>query len=349
MNKLLVFLLLTLLFISTSTFNHAFTVSTQSNCSQKTDSKKDWGLSLIKAPSAWRQGVTGRGITVAVIDTGIDYANKDLSDNIGPGINIVTNSTDAADIQDTTGHGTQVSSIVGGNGKGLGIMGVAPDVTLMPIKVTTRSDDAKDTDIAKGIKWAADHGANIINISMGQSRNTQYLQDAVRYAQDKGSLLVAASGNHYNTPNPGVFYPAGEPGVLAVSAVDSQGKIAGFANTGQQVNLTAPGVHIAGDRITNVYSYIGYADGTSVAAPFVSGSAALLWSTYRDLTPNQIAFLLEQSAVDLGPKGRDARYGFGLPDVAEALKLASIKTFSFTRTTDNIGRILNSNQKQRLN
>jgi len=228
-------------------------------------------------------------------------------------------------------------------------MGVAPDVTLMPIKVTTRLDDAKDTDIAKGIKWAADHGANIINISMGQSRNTQCLQDAVRYAQNKGSLLVAASGNHYNTPNPGVFYPAGEAGVLAVSAVDSQGKIAGFANTGQQVNLTAPGVHIAGDRITNVYSYIGYADGTSVAAPFVSGSAALLWSAYQDLTPNQIASLLEQSAVDLGPIGRDARYGFGLPDVGAALKLASIKIFSFTRTADYFGRILNSNLKQRLN
>lgn len=131
--------------------------------------------------------------------------------------------------------------------------------------------------------------------------------------------------------------------------LQTQGKIAGFANTGQQVNLTAPGVHIAGDQITNVYSYIGYADGTSVVAPFVSGSAALLWSAYRDLTPNQIVFLLEHSAVDLGAKGRDARYGFGLPDVAEALKLASIKTFSFTRTTDNIGRILNSNQKQRLN
>lgn len=329
-------------------FYYDFTLSTKYNSSEYTNLKKDWGLSLINAPSAWRQGVTGRGITVAVIDTGIDYANKDLSDNIGPGINIVTNRIDAEDIQDTIGHGTQVASIIGGNGKGLGIMGVAPNVTLMPIKVTSRSYDSKDIDIAKGIIWAADHGANIINISMGQSQNTQYLQDAVRYAQDKGSLLVAASGNHYNTPNPGVFYPAGEPGVLAVSAIDFQSKIAGFANTGQQVSLTAPGVHIAGDQITNVYSYIGYADGTSVAATFVSGSAALLWSAHRDLTPNQIAFLLEQSAVNLGPKGRNATYGFGLPDVAGALKLASIKTFSFTSTTDSIGVILNSNRERRL-
>lgn len=347
MNKLPIALLFILLFISMIN-NSAFSISTLPNSSQTTNIKNDdqWGIRKINAPRAWRQGVTGGGITVAVIDTGIDYTNKDLSDHIGSGIDIVTNSTDTADIQDTNGHGTHVASIIGGNGKGLGIMGVAPSVTLMPIKVTTRSGNVLDTDVAKGIKWAADNGADIINISMGQSHNPQYLQDAVRYAQDKGCLLVAASGNHYNTPNPGVLYPAAEPGVLAVSAIDSQSKIADFANTGQQVALTAPGVHIAGDRITNVYSYIGYADGTSIAAPFVSGSAALLWSAHRVFIQNQVAILLEQSAVDLGLKGRDGKYGFGLPDVERALRLADIKKFGFTSTVDFIAGILKSNQGQ---
>jgi len=348
MRKFPIPLIATVLFMSIA-LPHSLPMSLLSASTQSTNTtttKNQWGLEKINAPSAWDQGATGSGITVAVIDTGIDYNNKDLSDRIGPGVNIITNSTDPTDIQDTNGHGTEVASIIGGTAKGLGVKGIAPDVTLMPIKVTLSSGGGLDSDVAKGLHWAADHGANIINISMGQPKNPQFLQEAILYAQKKGCLIVAASGNHNNIPNPGVLYPAGEPGVLAVSAIDHQGMIAGFSNTGPQIALSAPGVHIFVDQVSQSYSHTGYAEGTSTAAPFVSGAAALLWSKHPDYTADQIASLLEQSAVMPNSYGRDDNYGFGLLDIDRALTAASLKVLSSPATIDYSGGVIQSDHVQ---
>lgn len=348
MRKLSIPLIATCLLISTTARPYSLPMTIQSVSQQSSSDadSKQWGLNKIDAQSAWAQGITGKGILVAVIDTGIDYTNKDLSDHIAEGINIITNGMSSSDIQDTNGHGSEVASIIAGTGEGLGVKGVAPDATLMPIKVTLSSGTGSDSDVAKGIRWAADHGANIINISMGETESPRYLQDAITYAQSKGCLIVAAAGNHDNTPNPGVLYPAAEPGVLAVSAVDNKGAVASFVNNGSQIDLSAPGVHILGDQVSSSYSHTGYEDGTSEAAPFVSGAAALLWSAHPEFTADQVSSLLEQSAVMPNDDGRDEDYGFGLTNVSRALNATVVNSLPSSSSVDYSGGVLKSDSAQ---
>jgi minor extracellular protease Epr len=307
-----------------------------------------WGLKAIRADQVWNEGITGQGVTVAIIDTGVDLDQPDLVDyakkmnNLVPGYNAITRSTAADAPQDDNGHGTSVAGVIAALSNNKGIVGVAYNAKVMPIKAMDKNGQGDDSVIADGIVWAADHGAKIINMSIGSQGESKILEDALSYAENKGCLLVAASGNNKNVesstiPVPsgqnGVAFPAAYPGVIAVSAVDSSDRIADFALTGPEVLLAAPGEKVLTDYWSAKETGCAYVAGTSIASPFVSAAAALLWSRFPQLSSQEIQKALTGSAYDLGTPGRDDQYGFGRLDVYRALKtLEEQQTYSSPAT-----------------
>ena len=288
--------------------------------------QKQWALNQTGVPQAWGMGATGAGVVIAIVDTGVDLNHPDLRDNLLPGYNAITGSSAPGAAQDDNGHGTHVAGIAAAALNGIGMVGVAYQAKILPVKVLGSSGEGADDVIASGIVWAADHGAQIINLSLGSGSETGILSQALQYASAKGCLVVAAAGNF--TPgvnhNPGITYPASDPNVLAVTATDSSDKVAGFSDTGPEAALAAPGVNIYSDywsAATGPAYAIG--DGTSMAAPIAAGTAALVWSKHPGWTARQVRIALENGAKDLGPAGRDSSYGFGRVDAAAALSLAA--------------------------
>jgi len=296
-----------------------------------------WALKKIRANQVWDEGATGEGVIVAVVDTGVDLDHPDLVDyakkmnNLVQGYNAITRSTLPDAPQDDHGHGTAVAGVIAALNNNKGIVGIAYNAKIMPIKAMDQTGEGEDSIIADGIIWAADHGARIINMSIGSSEQTKVLDDALHYAANKGCLLVAASGNNAKSEEPdlsirekssntGVAYPAAHPDVVAVSGVDINDRIASFALTGPEVALSAPGQRILTDYWSREETGCGYTSGTSIAAPFVSAAAALLWSRYPHLSSEEIKKALTSSALDLGSTGRDNEYGFGRIDAYRALK-----------------------------
>ncbi|MDA8442991.1 MAG: S8 family serine peptidase [Peptococcaceae bacterium] len=284
-----------------------------------------WSLTKAHVPQAWQMGATGSGVTIAIVDTGVDLTDPDLIDNLVPGYNAITGESGPAAAQDDNGHGTNVAGIAAAELNGLGVVGVAYNASIMPVKVMDSSGQGTDDVIAAGIVWAADNGAQIINLSLGAGGKTDVLTQAVEYAENKGCLIVAATGNFDPTSasNPGVDYPAADPNVIAVTASTDNDTVANFSCTGPQTDLTAPGVGIVSDYWQNGTATLATSDGTSMAAPFVSGVAALLWSEQPDLTARQIRIDLEDSAVHIGDAGRNYSAGFGRVDAYSALQYAS--------------------------
>jgi serine protease len=273
---------------------------------------QQWGLDAIGADAAW--AVTrGAGVVVAVVDTGVAPA-PDLDGRLLPGWNVLTRSEDAGD---DNGHGTHVAGTVaevGGNG--LAESGVAPEASILPVKVLDSTGAGSDADVAAGIVWAADHGARIINLSLGGSQPSTVLADGVAYARTRGVLIVAAAGNDGGA----VGVPARLAGVIAVGAVDSTRVRAPFSAGGRALDLVAPGVDILQQTLDGVG---GYADrswsGTSMASPQVAGVAALALAAGRAKTAAGLARLLTRTALDLGVPGRDPAYGAGLVRADAAL------------------------------
>lgn len=310
--------------------NHARIVQSLSESSPPEDPlyMKQWSLISRNVPGAWEMGATGEGVTIAIIDTGIDLNHPDLSANIVPGYNSITGSETAGGNQDNNGHGTEVAGIAAAERNSTGIVGVAYQAKIMPIKALGSTGVGYDDAIADGIIWAADHGAKIINLSLGSENgatSSEILKQAVTYAYDKGCLLIAASGNYdpESQANPGVSYPAADSRVLAITATDKTGKVTSYSATGSEVDLAAPGDYIPTDgwsrRGGSGYTY---ASGTSLAAPFVSGEAALIWSQHPEWSRDQVIQALEQGTEDLGSAGQDDQYGYGLVDVQLALTLS---------------------------
>lgn len=293
--------------------------------SEDPDLGRQWGLSVAQVPEAWDLGADGKGITIAIVDTGVDLNHPDLKDKVVPGYNAILDSTNSYDLQDRNGHGTHVAGIAAAaKGNGYGIVGVAYNAKIMPIKTMNRDGEGQDTDIARGIRWAVDHGAKIINLSLGSDAEESVLKSAVQYALSKNLLVIAAAGNYDSGNNPGVSYPAADPGVMAVGAVDQQSAIADFSVSGPKIALTAPGVEILSDywdaTLGSTYAWM---DGTSMASPFVSGAAALVWSKHLDWGAEQVRQALENGAKDLGEPGRDQVFGYGLVDPYRALQVST--------------------------
>ncbi|MCX6421862.1 MAG: S8 family serine peptidase, partial [Actinobacteria bacterium] len=271
---------------------------------------QQWALDRLQAESAWTRS-RGAGVTVAVIDTGV-AAHPDLGGSFVAGKDFASGGDGR---NDGHGHGTHVAGIIAATpNNALGVAGLAPDVTIMPIKVLDDLGRGYSSAVSNGIIWATDQGADIISMSLGGGYDSGQ-GVAVAYAISRGVTVIAAAGNERSSGSP-VSYPGAFPGVLAVSATQSDNLIASYSNRGGYIDIAAPG--------TAIYSTLpsGYASwsGTSMATPYVSAAAALVLSRARALSlVVNVPDLLLSTADDLGPTGVDQDFGAGLVDPVGAL------------------------------
>ncbi|MCZ2524342.1 S8 family serine peptidase [Streptomyces sp. HB2AG] len=279
------------------------------------DSIRDsqWALEAFDAEAVWQES-TGEGVTVAVIDTGVNGLHPDLVGNVLKGKSFV--DSERADRQTSADHGTAMASLIAGHGSGRGndegIMGLAPDAKVLPLKNKTGDDtlDEGSASSADLIRYAVDQGASVINMSFSSGPLSSDEEEAIAYAAEKDVALVASAGNQGEGT---VGYPAAAPGVVAVGAVDRAGDLWDRSNYGPEVMLTAPGVRIRSAGGATPYRM---ASGTSDAAAYVSGAVALLRAKFPDLTAGQIVNRLVKTAAlpeDLqGQSLPDERYGYGI-------------------------------------
>lgn len=289
-----------------------------------------WGnqynMTAIRAPAGWALHTGAVWVTIAILDTGVDLAHPDLFVRILPGYDFVNNDNDP---QDDHGHGTHVAAIAAAStNNGEGVAGVNWGANILPVKVLNSGATGTYANVAAGIVWAADHGAQVINLSLGGPAPSFVLNDAVNYAYQRGVILVASTGN---AGAPSVLYPAAYDPVIAVGATDSGNNLADFSNYGAEVDVVAPGVNIYSAFPGGGY---GYRSGTSMAAPHVSGLAALLWGIPGN-GPARIRTLIEANALDLGSPGWDVFFGSGLIQMdAAILPALPTATPEATKTPD---------------
>ena len=282
----------------------------------------DWGVARVGADKVWDVS-TGKGVKVAVIDSGIQRDHPDLIANIKGGIRFVSGgSPDQWD--DEYGHGTEVAGIIAAANNDIGYVGVAPEASLYAVKVSGKDGLSAVSDVISGIYWAADNGMDVANLSLGiyldpsvYSRAIAEETTAVNYAYAHGVVLVASSGNNAAGNCSNVVYPAAISGsVIAVGATAQDNSIAYFSCYGPEVELVAPGYLNWAPGLNG--SYARHA-GTSVSAPFVSGVVALILSKNPQFTPAQVRERLDSTAIDLGVPGRDDYYGYGLVNAYESV------------------------------
>jgi subtilisin family serine protease len=252
---------------------------------------------------------------VAVLDTGVS-PHPELVSALVPGQNFTDSPGGALDTTDRHGHGTHVAGTVAADA-GSAVEGVAYGATIMPVKVLADAGYGYSDWIANGIIWAADNGADIINMSLGSTYSSSVEASAIAYARSRGVTVIAAAGND-NASTP--FYPAAHTGVVAVSAVGQNKAKASFSNYGSFVDVAAPGVSILSTLSTGG---LGYMSGTSMASPHVAGVAALVEAAAPGLTPAQVEQAITASSTDLGAKGRDNVFGHGLVDAQRAVQAAN--------------------------
>ncbi|MGY2128370.1 S8 family serine peptidase [Blastococcus sp. SYSU DS0617] len=253
-------------------------------------------------------------VVVAVLDTGV-APHAELTSALVAGRNFTDSPGGPLDATDRHGHGTHVAGTIGADA-GSNVEGVATGVRIMPVKVLGDTGGGWTNWAADGIVWAADNGADVINMSLGGASPSTVQAQAVAYARSKGVTVIAAAGND-DTSAP--FYPAADPGVIAVAAVDEQRARAWFSNYGSYVDVAAPGVDILSTYVALEGEYV-YLSGTSMASPHVAGVAALMEAAAPALTPDQVERALTGSATDLGTTGRDDLFGHGLVDAVRAVQ-----------------------------
>jgi len=274
----------------------------------------NWGLDTIRAPEVWNAGHTGTGVVVAVIDSGVDYTHPDLADNIWHNLDEIPDNgidddgngfvDDAIgwdfvdgdrDPMDGNGHGTHIAGTIAAADDGFGMTGVAPGAQIMPVRVLDHKGEATFNEVATGIYYAVDNGADIINLSLGGYFPSPPEERAIQFAVERGAVVVMAAGNSYGSAPAYPAYYAKDNGI-AVGAVDSAGKLVSFSNRAGSVPLDyvdAPGQSIYSTTPNNTYSWF---DGTSMAAPHVSGTAALMLSANPGLSVEQVESILVDTA-----------------------------------------------------
>ncbi|MBN1321428.1 MAG: S8 family serine peptidase [Thermoleophilia bacterium] len=293
-----------------------------------------WGPKRVGLPEAWDITTGSADVTLAVIDTGINPDIYDFSGRIVSPYSAINQSVDWPAFEDHNGHGTAVAGVAVARGNdGQAMAGAAWNVSIMPVKIS-ESGESDTTVLSQGIIYAADNGADIINISFSGGQSSQTLTAAVAYAVARGVVIVAAAGNQGESS---VGYPAALPNVIAVGATDSSDKrwvdSDGLAsNMGSDLDLVAPGKLILSytDAAPNSF---GYYRGTSLSTPLVAGVAALMRSVDPALTPQHLTAILTTTADDLGTAGWDVEYGWGLVDAEEAVAQAADGEPPTTTTT----------------
>ncbi|MFI8687539.1 S8 family peptidase [Rossellomorea sp. NPDC077527] len=286
----------------------------------------DWGHAPVKASEASRSGYTGKGVKVAVIDTGISSSHPDL--HVRGGVSFV-DGVEA--LKDDNGHGTHVAGIIAGMDNAIGVLGVSPGVELYSVKALDSGGIGNQTDVVAGIDWAIKHDIDIINLSITTFTDSLALKKIIQQANEKGILVTAASGNEETgagqPAGTDIAYPARYDEVIGVGAITQEMKRALFSYIGPSLEFTAPGERIYSTYVTNGGATDGYAymSGTSMATPYVTGVMALYKEAFPDLSSEELRSFVQEHALDLGQKGKDDQYGFGLIQSPYAMSVNNFK------------------------
>jgi len=258
----------------------------------------------------------GEGVTVAIVDRGVDdgYRLHELRNGVVlPGVDISGYDEDSKGKADVNGHGTFMALLVAARGGGNGATGIAPKSTILPVKILS------GVDTQKGIRWAADHGAQVINMSIAHIRIGEHcsanLQSAINYAIERDVVIVAAAGNEGDEEN-NVLEPASCPGVLAVGAVDQSGRPWVKTQRHDYVDVAAPGADLP---VRDYYGEWTKTSGTSNSSALVAGLAALVRAKFPDASAREVVQRIIATARDTGPPGHDDTTGYGIVDPARAL------------------------------
>ncbi|MBT2288098.1 peptidase S8 [Paenibacillus albidus] len=274
-----------------------------------------WNLPAIETEQGWSLSKGSEDVIVAVVDTGVQASHPDLKGQLLAGYNAIASGGTP---DDDVGHGTHVSGIIGALvNNSEGVAGISWYNKIMPVKALDNSGAGTTYSVAEGIIWAADHGAKVINLSLGNYADSQFLHDAIKYAYDRDIVLVSAAGND-NTERPG--YPAAYEEVLAVAATNASREKATFSNYGDYIDVTAPGESIASTYMGSQYAALS---GTSMASPHVAALAGLIRSLNPALTNQEVMELMCSNTIDLGTPGHDKYYGWGQVDIYKTLQAAA--------------------------
>ena len=281
---------------------------------------KSWGYDSLNIDSNTTSSLTGKGVNIAVIDSGVDRSHLDLNIAGGECFLGLASYPDACagGYNDDNGHGTHVAGIMAALDNGFGVVGVAPEANLFALKVLDKDGEGTTSSVVAAIDWAIQNEMDIINLSLDSTSEDLILKEIIQKAYQSDILIVAAAGNQENITGleEGVRYPAKYDEVIAVTALDKGHIISKRSAFGPAVEFSAPGKAILSTYPKNLQddNGSGYArmSGTSMAAPFVSGMAALYMERHPDLSKVEIRNLLQENAIDLGEPGRDTKYGYGL-------------------------------------
>ncbi|MCY9309930.1 S8 family serine peptidase [Bacillus inaquosorum] len=298
------------------------------------DNFEQWNLEPIQVKQAWEEGLTGKNVKIAVIDSGIS-PHDDLS--IAGGFSAVSYTSS---YKDDNGHGTHVAGIIGAKHNGYGIDGIAPEAQIYAVKALDQNGSGDLQGLLQGIDWSIANGMDIVNMSLGTTSDSQILHDAVDKAYEQGVLLVAASGNDGNGKP--VNYPAAYSSVVAVSATNEKNQLASFSTTGDEVEFSAPGTNITSTYLNQFYAT---GSGTSQATPHAAAMFALLKQRDPAETNVQLRADMQKNIVDLGTTGRDQQFGYGFiqykaqaTDSAYAAAEQAVKKAEQTKTQTDINK-----------
>ena len=279
-------------------------------------SSRQWGMQMIGMEAAWQSGLTGRGVRVAVIDGGVYTDTGDFdADRLLPGKNLVS---EGEPTEDSNGHGTFIAGIIGAaKDNGVGIAGIAPGVTIVPIK-TSNDGDTQNGVSAQAIYAAVDEfQCDVINYSSGAKQLSSGIREAVSYAVSKGVIIVCSTGNDGSTT---LYYPGALEDTIGVGSINKGMERSDFSHRNKSIFVVAPG--------EDVYSLgqggsVKASSGTSFSAPFVTGLAALLKEAHPEMNTADFKQILMRSSKDLGDAGYDVEYGYGLIQAPAAIRAAA--------------------------
>ncbi|MFI9749548.1 S8 family serine peptidase [Streptomyces collinus] len=286
---------------------------------------KQWYLDAMHAEDMWKVS-TGKGVKVAVLDTGVNPDTSSLKGQVLE--DEVPEAVSYKATEDYDGHGTSMAELIAGTGAGGGMQGLAPGAKIVPYRVLSKgvssTDKKKTPSLPDVIKAVADSDAQIINMSFGSDIIDPDVEKVVKFAHSKGKLMFAATGNDAESEN-FIGYPAAYPYVVGVAAADDKGKVGGFSEFGNYVDLAAPGLNVPFWCDATFRSYCDEGDGTSMATAVASASAALIWSAHPDWTPNQVLRTMIDTAGRTWSKGERSNYlGYGAVRPRKVLENSNI-------------------------